>query len=162
MDFKDSSMSMKAQVQSELLSWMPFVGILILYVNRKFSHVEIPCCKKLSKCEVWRCVVLSGDMTSEKRRKSGGAVAGSSWLSGSRHQRSPGHGLSPSKSKTAAPGNTPSASNSPEWSWMSMVEVKTSVRNGRFIGSASCHNLKRNGRFVGLASCHSCIGRFSA
>ena len=50
----------------------------------------------------------------EKRRKSGGAVAGSSWLSGSRHQRSPGHGLSPSKSKTAVPGNTPSASNSPE------------------------------------------------
>ena len=115
-------MSMKAQVQSELLSWMSCVGILILYVNRKFSHVEIPCCKKtdcrkrekLSKCEVWRCVVLSGDMTSEKRRKSGGAVAGSSWLSGSRHQRSPGHGLSMSKSKTAAPGNTPSASNSPE------------------------------------------------
>ena len=49
---------------------------------------------------------------SEERRKYGGAVAGSSWLSGSRHQRSLGHGLSPSTPITAVPGNTPSDSDS--------------------------------------------------
>ena len=37
---------------------------------------------------------------------------GSPWLSGSRHQRSLGHGLSPSTPITAVPGNTPSDSDS--------------------------------------------------
>ena len=39
-------------------------------------------------------------------------MTGSPWLSGSRHQRSLGHGLSPSTPITAVPGNTPSDSDS--------------------------------------------------